>query len=303
MFRSRRKNNSSIFAAPEKPRRRPGRKVSWRAVFFGGFFVLVFIGISYLAIWAPFFKIKEMEIASQNFAAETEVNLTAKEFLEKKLLKIIPNNSFFIFSSRCLKELILDKFPDVESIEIEKNIFGGLKIKIKGRQANAIWCESKKNLIPSLAPSLNSSTSSFQEIIENKLPESEKCFFLDNEGMLFRESPEISGTLLPTFYNQTNQEFNLKEQPVASSTIVFASQIKKYLRQTGVDFQGFLIQLSTGSEIAALTSEGWMIYFDANRLAQTQAKIVETLLENEIKDKRAGLKYIDLRMANRVYYK
>ena len=115
--------------------------------------------------------------------------------------------------------------------------------------------------------------------------------------------PEISGTILSTFYDQTEREINLGSTASASSTIEFASLIQNAMKENGISFQGFLINNINNPDMIALTSEGWQIYFDLNRSAQAPLKVLKTLLEGNLAEKRAFLKYIDLRTANRVYYK
>jgi hypothetical protein len=75
------------------------------------------------------------------------------------------------------------------------------------------------------------------------------------------------------------------------------------LREVEIDLPGFILNDDINQELKAFTSEGWLIYFDMTRSALTQARVLEVLLKDEIKDKRAILQYVDLRVADRVYYK
>ncbi len=133
-------------------------------------------------------------------------------------------------------------------------------------------------------------------------PQSESCFFADSDGLLFREAPEISGTLLVTFYGRGDQTL-LGYQVVASSTINFANQTKKEMRSAGMAATDFIIEGGIQPDLSVLTGEGWWVYFSLARPYLTQVKILQTLLADEIKEKRATLQYVDLRMPNRAYYK
>ena len=295
MFAYRRKKRSNIFVVPVKVRCRK-IQISWRVWLWGVAVVAALSGLLYLAIWSPVFKIKKLSVEGVNFTATAQAQELVNQLLQEKTWRVIPGDSLVIFSGQEAVRRILTFFPEAESVEISRDILKGVKIIIKGRQPAAIWCKSSASFLGA-----GGEATSTEAV--NVLPPSEKCFFTDSAGLIFREAPEISGTAWPTFFGQIDQNFGPGSQAIASSTIQFAGQLKKQLREISIDSPGFVIGASDSQDLAAFTNEGWMIYFNVSRSSQSQVKVLRALLNGGIKDKRASLKYIDLRLANRVYYK
>ena len=66
---------------------------------------------------------------------------------------------------------------------------------------------------------------------------------------------------------------------------------------------GFRADAAGSQDLTVFVDGGWVIYFNMDRPLPTQIKILRALLSGDLKDKIAELKYIDLRVAGRVYYK
>lgn len=295
MFAYRRKKRSNIFAIPVKTRRRR-IQVSWRAWFWMAAIILALAGLLYLAFWSPVFKVKKWSVEGVNFTATAQAQELVSQLLQTKIWKIIPGDSLFVFFGRQTTRWILTSFPEAESVKINKDILKGIKIIIKGRQPAAIWCQSAAVLVATAGQA--TSTESF-----GGLPQREKCFFADSNGLLFRAAPEISGTARPEFFGRPEEDFAPGDKAVASSTIQFAADLKKQLRDISVEALGFMAGAAGNTDLVVYTGEGWQVYFNVTRPAQSQVKILSALLNGDLKSKRAGLKYIDLRVAGRVYYK
>lgn len=309
-FAHARKKKLPVFGASKKVARQ--LKLGWRTYLWGAFFIVLIAGLVYLSFWSPLLKIRKINVnvTGDNFNDQAKVEAVVRETLNQKIWRFIPGDSFFIISTQAIKEKIEKIFPETENVAVRQDIKDGLKISLAGRQAAAIWCQGQKlgenaSASPIVIDSLVeiASTTPTEEVTLWQLPEVEKCFFVDKNSFVFREAPEISGTILPTFYDQTNREINLGSIASASSTIEFADLIQKTMKEDGVGFRGFLINNINNPDIIALTLEGWQIYFDLNRSAQAPLKVLDTLLNGDLAEKRASLKYIDLRTANRVYYK
>jgi len=306
-FARTRKKRLPVFDASKKVARK--LKFSWRTYLWGAFFIALIVGLVYLSFWSAFLKIKRINVIGDNFNDQAKVEAIVREVLNQKIWHFIPGDSFLSISIRAVKEKIEKTFPEAENVSVLADILEGLKVSLAGRQPVAIWCQGQKQTeIASTSPVVvsslteNSSTTPPKEIVLWQLPEVKKCFFVDKDSFVFSEAPEISGTILPTFYDQTERKINLGSTVCASSTIEFADLIQKTMKENGVSFQGFLINNINNPDIIALTSEGWQIYFDLSRSAQAPLKVLDTLLKGDLSEKRTSLKYIDLRTTNRVYY-
>lgn len=308
MPRARHKKNKFqlVFALPKtdlpKKKRRKLKKINWKPWFWGGFFILVLAGMIYLFVFSSFFKIIEIGISGNNLISSNQIQAVAKNVLQRKFFNIIPRDTVFVLLNGEIKQELFNEFPEIATIEIKMEKIGKLNIAVSERKTAAIVCQILAIASPSPTPSLSVLTASSSPAAREAFPESDGCFFVDESGLAYRESPEISGTILPTFYSQ-NVQLRQRSKALDPSAIGFATQIKKKLREIGVDLPGFILNDEINQELKAFTSEGWLIYFDMTRSALTQARVLEVLLKDEIKDKRTTLQYVDLRVADRVYYK
>ena len=259
-------------------------------------------GTIYFFVFSPVFKIMEIGISGNNLISSNQIQAIAKNVLQRKFLNIIPRDTVFALMNVEIRQELFNEFPEIATVEIKMEKIGSLSIAVSERKTAAIVCKILVITSLSPTPTLSVLATSTSAVAPEAFPESEGCFFVDEGGLAYRESPEISGTILPTFYSQDVQ-LRPRSQALDPSAIEFATQIKKKLREIGVDLPGFILNDEINQELKAFTSEGWLIYFDLTRSALTQARVLEILLKDEIKDKRATLQYVDLRVADRVYYK
>jgi hypothetical protein len=300
------------FAKYERRPQKSEKKFNWKILIWGGFFVLA-LGIAiYISVFSSIFKIKTIKTSGNNILTQDQIVQDVKNSLAKKYFNFISSDSFFTLFDNKIKNNLLDAFPEIETLQIKREDFNNLEISVKERKPSAILClaEIKENLLPmvsstSSAPVLPEGTSTKPPSFELKetLPQSVICFFVDESGFLYRDAPEISGTILPTFYSFSEESVRLKIKGIEAEYLKFAVQVKKELRQAGIDLSGFILSDKSGPDLKAFTGEGWFIYFDPTRSALAQTKILEAILKDEIKDNRATLQYVDLRVEDRVYYK
>jgi cell division septal protein FtsQ len=292
MFAYRRKKRLPISISSKKLRRLPRKmKNKWQTLLFGGFFILFFTGLCWLFIFSPYFKIKETVASGSDQVISESIKEFADNFLQKRILQIFPGDSFFMFSAGKLAEDILKNFPSVNEVQIKQFFPKKIEVVFKNREAAAILCR--------YFPLTENATTTDEYI----LPVSDRCFFADGEGVVYKDAPEISGNFLLTLYFPNQEMLNFGDRALASSTIKFAGELKKELRDKNVEINNFLVKDASGQEIHAISPEGWVAYFSGTRSAISQAKVLEVLLIDEIKEKRKSLKYIDLRLPNRAYYK
>ncbi len=267
-------------------------KINWRAWILGGLFILVIAGLIWAILFSKAFAIREIVVKGDGLALADEIKTVANQYFQGNFLKFIPRNNILLFFSSNLADKIKQDIPQVSAIEIKKVVNGKIEISAGEREESAIWCQ-----VESLRSQNGTSTSLVSAKI---LEQSKQCYFSDGQGFLFRESPEISGSSLPTFFGEKG---GLKTEPIASSSIAFAADFKKETRDNGLDILGFVEEGGSEGFLTAITEQGWLVYLDPYRPAKNQAGVIKTLLGQELKDKIRTLKYIDLRIANRVYYK
>ena len=280
-------------------KKHPSKKRPWKLWAAGVIFVLIVGGAVYFLAFSPFFKIKEIKIQGAQTIDQERIIFLAKDLAAKKWLEIWPQDSLVFFPGAALSRKISGEFAQISRAEVKKIFFRMLEIKIEERQPMAVWCQNETVKEPLVAENIATSTP-----VEKKevLPQGDQCFFIDKEGIIFRESPKISSSFFPLIFGAAGQSFFLRQQSLASSTLEFARQAKKNVGKEGVEIS-FFLENERQKELEAFTFLGWKIYFNLERSAQNQIRIIQTLFREGLKDRQGNLEYIDLRIPNRVYYK
>lgn len=130
-----------------------------------------------------------------------------------------------------------------------------------------------------------------------------KCFYFDVEGIIFKEAPQTSGSLITLINDFSQRNFNLGEQILGKDLINFMGLIKEELfSKMDLRVLSFDIAAYPADDLKAITNEGWYVMFSLKRDIKSQLSALKAALDEKIQN-RTGLQYIDLRIENRVYYK
>lgn len=136
-----------------KPYRVKRKRSILRSRFFGliVLFLAVIVGISYFLFFSGIFQIGKIIITGEK--------KVSKEAIES----LVHRQNIFLIDTPKIKKDILDNFPQIAEVEINRSFPDSLNILVAERLAIAVWCEG------------------------------ERCFLVDSEGVNFEESPvEIS---------------------------------------------------------------------------------------------------------------
>lgn len=256
------------------------RKLKLRLFFAGGLFFCLILGLVYFLIFSPYFKIKNITIKGTEKISQDEILNLTNQVLSGSYLKIIPQNSLISFPAQKLKELLKEKIPSIKEVKITKKMPTvptqpfSLTMEIRERERAIVYCGEMK------------------------------CFYLDEDGFAFEEAPEIYGGLSLTLKDNSKREVKIKEIAINKDLVSFLSQVKELLEKSlSLSLLNFQIDFYPSRDLTAITSEGWQIFFNPTGDSKAQVQSLEMVLEEKIKEQRNQLEYIDLRMANRIYYK
>lgn len=256
-----------VLEASRKMRRQ--RALRGFLIFGGVILVLIFAFAGLARI--SYFKIKRVAI---------EGNATlGSEGLTSDVLGATVGNYFFIFpksnillaSSANIEEKILNDFPRIRKISISKNLPDSLSVKIEERKPTALLCDSGG------------------------------CFFIDENGFAFEKSPSFSGNIFIKFTDERDNNF------LAQKQLIPEEQFKGLAAFINVasnkDIKTTDVILKKEGIYNLNTQEGWQIILSERNDLKIAADNLKIALENQIKEKRQNLEYIDLRLPNKVFYK
>jgi len=274
-------------------RYKKGKRKSFKLILFGGLFFCLLGGAIYFAVWSDFFWIEEVEFADSPSGTE-KISLIVQENLEEKIWRVIPQKSIVLIPVNKIRNNILNSFPEIKEVVIQKKLPNILEIKIEKREMIGIWCqikelEQKKE---------ETATSTEDVIIKNKERKIDKCFHIDKEGVIFKESPLIRGSLILNIYGFKNEPVELRDNITSPEIMDFILSVRNGLPLKSNNFEIVSIE-----DLRVTSSNNWQIYFNPSYSADSQLNALKMILEEEIKENINSLEYIDLRIENRVYYK
>ncbi|MEA2113549.1 MAG: FtsQ-type POTRA domain-containing protein [Patescibacteria group bacterium] len=315
------------------------KKGSFKKFVFLGLFFCLLGALAYFLIWSPFFWVKEIKISAKKKPMHysfTEIEEIANGVLGNKIFYFIPIKSIILAPTEEIKKNILERFPEIKSVNVSKKAPSILKIEIEERKGVGIWCNYRDEIAASQTPrndtllslrAKRSNPGEENEIAASQTPrnnereriprndedgdytkrEIKDCFKIDKDGVIFRESPLISGNLVLNIYNAKNNSAKIRDKVIPPKVMSFILTAQKELSKIKIAKKIFPAVVSfefvSIEELKANTLQGWQIYFNPAVPANLQIETLKTVLDNETKNDLSSLEYVDLRIEGRVYYK
>lgn len=227
-------------------------------------FAIPFLSAVFLIILAnlPWLRIQNIEV---NGAEENEK--IARDLIEENLsgrvFLLFPADNIFFVNKQDLIQEIKNKFPEIESADLRTNFFSRkIKADIKNRQIFAFTCAE------------------------------EKCFYLDEKGVLFRQSPVVSGGILLEVIASSTESFGDFHK-----ISFLARKVEENLKEDKLS----KIILKDENSFELVFVSGLKIISDSEASPEKILRNLNIVLQS-VKDKKK-LEYIDLRFGNKAYYK
>jgi len=257
-----------------KPYRVKRKKSIFRNRFFwlGILILIIFGGFFYSLIYSSTFQIKEIKISGNQKVLTENLQDTIQNQIEKKVL-FLPTKSIFLANLNKISETILEKFPQITQINLDRKFPDILIVEIEEREPAAVFCN-------------------------------DNCFFIDKEGIVFEElDPNVTRKGNVTLKKDIEREINLGEEIIRTEQLSKILEIESQLRENfKIPIKEVLIV--SDQRVDFKTVEGWEIYFNPQGDLNWQLTKLRVVLEEEIPpENRQNLEYIELRFGNFAPYK
>lgn len=269
---------------------KPKKSIFKRAVFW--YAVLLFIiilAVFYFLLFLPEIQIKNIEISGNEKVDKSSIKEVSESIINKKIIGFykwsLATKSIFLANLQNINNNILNKFPQIDSVEIKKEFPETLTLKVKERIPVAVFCQSGAI---------------------------EKCFFIDEKGVIFEELPAVQQGMFIVQQTLNVKNVFVGENVIDKNAMEAILKIEKTLKDNfQINILSALISAPSKLDITTVapqdgvppSGKNWRIYFDLNSNIGLQAVKMDLLLKNEISpDARKKLQYIDLRF-DRAYYK
>jgi len=234
--------------------------------------IVIIIGTGmYFYYWSPVLRIGEFTINGTNSKDEARVAIV--NYFNSSRSFFSPATDRIVFWTQHNDESIESPsfLPYAASIKFVSN-FTEKKVvaEITPRVMSGVWCVS------------------------------EKCYVFDNNGIIFSEAPDVSGSLILKIRDENNTQVTLGSAVLSGGEFESIKKAIKSVQQNKIPISEILIQNIELKEWAAVAPNGFSIRFSFNSIPEDLDSVFKGILERTSIEK---LTYIDLRIPNRVYFK
>lgn len=235
------------------------------------YLILLFSGllgvfIFYAVAYSSIFRIRDFSVVgSDRFSNEVVIGELQPLVLNTKVKNFLGINNLLVWGGK----------PDVAgTVFLEANIerqwiHQSVVIKVKERTQFAVWCRAGN------------------------------CYWIDENGTAFEEAPQTEGSLILTVYDNDNEAIMIGRKVVEER---YADNLIKILNGI-LNIRITVREISYNEklqEITVRTTSDPDIYLSVRFDPSLNLTALQTLKE---KVGMRGIKYIDLRVENRIYYK
>jgi len=245
-------------------------------------FVAVISSFIYFLIFFPKIQVNFIEISGNEKIESKNIENTVATAIEKKFFNLggfsLASKSIFLVDLDDLNARLTSRFPEIETLSVNKKLPQTLVLEIKERKPFAVFCKSGQGMPP------------------------EDCYFIDTAGVIFEALPAVPEGM--AIVRQTvNESVFVGENAIAQNIMSAISRISDSLKNNfQIDISEALI--STPVRLDIKTAESWQIYFNLDSDVNSQITKLNLILKEEIPaDSRKNLQYIDLRFRDKTYYK
>ncbi len=232
---------------------------------------VLIIGSLYFLIYSSFFKVKNIEILNNKQVSSKEVLafLETNVFDDSFFKKILGFRNILIWEN--LYKNNSNLFIKIKQVEVKKEYLNqSLKINVLERNPFGIWCLG------------------------------EKCFWFDEEGILFDTALKSEGGLIPIFLEEDSQrKIGIGSKILPDGFLKIFFENVNEIKQANLNTDEIIVNLDL-KQMTIKLFDGPEIYLSLNFKV---LGLKDVILKFQNENKFNQLKYIDFKIENRVYYK
>lgn len=214
----------------------------------------------------------------------------------------IPKNFYAFIDTKRISEELRRIHPGIETVRVDSNASDILTVRIEERTFWGVLCNDLE-----ASEWVGELDNAVKKQIQNKkdsLPEKEiLCVYIDSSGFAFDTAPKSSGSLIIRIRSDFETILPPTQGIARNSMNVLLSltrEIPHIIQERAI---GFELLSRVPLEIRVLTSGGYALWMSRDQDIPATLSALNTLLKEEIKERKNDLEYVDLRFGNKVFYK
>lgn len=279
------------YVSDRKKKRQRIRAYFFVAIGFVVLYALFFI-VQWFVFHSPVFRVDTVVVRGNSAVASADIVALAEE-------SAAPGHDFFRAATTFKNMLLwpdvipqknMEMIPQLATATIAKDYFSHtVTITVTERVPLGIWCFSA---LPSVSSSV--ATSSVPENFNAR------CYWFDNNGVLFQKAGETQGDLILVVYDQAQTPRGLNQKVLANGFLPNFMSITNVLRASKLGVRAITLNDLSLQEVDVLTASGPELYFSLQFSADEYLPLIQKLM---LLPTFGALRYIDCRTQNRLYYK
>ena len=249
--------------------------------------VVLFGGLAGLS-YAPFWKLNTVSVSGNTVTESRDIENAVLAHLYGSYGYIFARANAVIYPHDAILASLERQFPRLETIDVSRNGFHQIVVKVTERKGEYLWCAGTPALLSNETP----------------------CLFVDGHGYIFSSAPYFSGTVYFRFFG-FGENF-VPGQALLDETI-FTRLLGFRDFVAGLSYPSYALESLGDNDYALylLNEHGTStpkILFTARRGLDKGASDLESALSDEtfakkMKAEFQNLEYLDVRYENKVYYK
>lgn len=270
----------------------------WKAVLAITVLFILTGGVVY-AIRLPQLQITHIQISGIRVVAEDAVRARMDVLLSGNYAILLPRRFILFSQDEAIITGIKNEFPVIENVEVIKQYPDLLIVKISERKLFAILCNDLEADDVAAGIGLASTT----EVITEEEEKESRCAYIDKGGFAYDNAPSSSGMLIVRMVTDAKR-LEIPSQVFKKGLIEKMEYLAEKLPVVaGERILRFEFMTRLPREFRIKTASGFRIYINSEDDIDKVLKILKRVLDEEVKERKGRLEYVDVRFGNKVFFK
>lgn len=271
-----------IVYTPERTRQKSASRYNLKIILVFLLAVILLVAGAIFALRYPTWQLAEINVSGARSLSVEEIKSLILQETSGNYAFIIPKTSILLLGEGSIASKLQEKFLKIREINLARELPDKLEVNIVERDFWVILCNDKF-------------TPDNSEDVE--------CVFLDKDGYAFDYAPDSSGSLvvkIKTDFPSLSLGKNIIEEKFAFYLSDLAEKIESGIGSKVIAYE---ISSLVNGEFRIILNDGFLLILPRGGEQTNIVKVLKTVLEEEIKERRESIDYIDLRFGNKVFYK
>ncbi len=264
----------------QKNREEQKHQPNGRWVFFS-VCILFITGVAYIFILSPLVDIENISVINTNRTDKSVITAHAGELLSGKKYSYIHNANYFFLDEEKIKKYLLSD-QRIKDISIKKKFPHSIEISVTEYSLMSVWCVG--------------------DAMDN-------CYLLE-DGCVTRtvnlDDALIQANSYYIISDKGHDQLSMNQCVMSQEDldrIVFLGQEFMYALNVGIN-KPYVIEARGSREVRFVTDESWQIVASVKQSPQETIEMARLFItKTQFPTSRADLEYIDLRFAEKIFYK